>query len=344
MKPTFQWYILLLATCTQGFGLLPSADTVHFSQKDHFSLEIPPRTTEFNVSPMRASLKEVGVPPLQDLAQAWATLLMSVEDEPDWRTSVKGFRRDRVVRVLSDQPVIKLEKSGLVSLAGLQLPKAYDSSVNGNCASFTTPTAKLQQLLPPGTNVRVGFIDDDRIPRKAVLVLSSSDGTSLTSVQGEMIRRGYSRVSQKSIDTIQPLAPGLVDEWIFLENDAKNHHLGPMHRSCSAEGTTTAPMAEFQPLEYTVQTDWREDGGRPVRRRNPDFDNPQGTVRPANPGDVKGCSDFRTYEDALRWYETYFPWYGDVARLDRDGDGVPCPGLPHTKDGEKYRMKKPTVK
>ena len=27
-------------------------------------------------------------------------------------------------------------------------------------------------------------------------------------------------------------------------------------------------------------------------------------------------------------------------RLDRDGDGVPCPGLPHTTDRERYRFKK----
>ena len=69
---------------------------------------------------------------------------------------------------------------------------------------------------------------------------------------------------------------------------------------------------------------------------------------PANPADVprpvrsvRGCSDFSTYEEALGWYETYAPFYGDVARLDRDGDGVPCPGLPHTTVAEQYRMKIP---
>ena len=56
-----------------------------------------------------------------------------------------------------------------------------------------------------------------------------------------------------------------------------------------------------------------------------------------NPGDVRGCSDFAYYEDALRWYEKYYSYYGDVAKLDRDMDGVPCPGLPH--DESRYRMK-----
>jgi len=62
---------------------------------------------------------------------------------------------------------------------------------------------------------------------------------------------------------------------------------------------------------------------------------------PKNPGDVVGCSDFEVYEDALRWFEKYEPYYGDVARLDRNNDGVPCSGLPHTLNQNRYRMKIP---
>ena len=28
------------------------------------------------------------------------------------------------------------------------------------------------------------------------------------------------------------------------------------------------------------------------------------------------------------WFDTYFPYYGDVARLDGDNDGEPCESLP----------------
>jgi hypothetical protein len=56
------------------------------------------------------------------------------------------------------------------------------------------------------------------------------------------------------------------------------------------------------------------------------------------------CSDFRTYEEALSYYEKYYPYYGDVAKLDRDGDGVPCSGLPHDTNGERFRLKKPVSK
>lgn len=49
---------------------------------------------------------------------------------------------------------------------------------------------------------------------------------------------------------------------------------------------------------------------------------------PANPGDTKNCSDFKTWAEAQAWYEKYFPYYGDVAKLDRDGDGIACESLP----------------
>jgi hypothetical protein len=51
--------------------------------------------------------------------------------------------------------------------------------------------------------------------------------------------------------------------------------------------------------------------------------------------------DFEAYEDELRWFEIYKPYYGNVAKLDRNGNGVPCPGLPHTSTQEKYQMKVP---
>lgn len=50
-------------------------------------------------------------------------------------------------------------------------------------------------------------------------------------------------------------------------------------------------------------------------------------TRPANPGDTKNCSDFRTYAEANAWFRKYFPYYGDIARLDADHDGIPCESL-----------------
>ena len=49
---------------------------------------------------------------------------------------------------------------------------------------------------------------------------------------------------------------------------------------------------------------------------------------PNNPGNSKNCSDFSTYTEAKTWFDTYFPHYGDVAKLDGDNDGEPCESLP----------------
>ena len=52
------------------------------------------------------------------------------------------------------------------------------------------------------------------------------------------------------------------------------------------------------------------------------------TTKPSNPGDSKNCSDFATYAQAKAWFDKYYPYYGDVAGLDSDGDRKPCETLP----------------
>ncbi|GAB2997418.1 excalibur calcium-binding domain-containing protein [Saccharothrix stipae] len=49
---------------------------------------------------------------------------------------------------------------------------------------------------------------------------------------------------------------------------------------------------------------------------------------PANPGNSVDCSDFRYQRDAQAWFDRYYPYYGDVAQLDADNDGVACESLP----------------
>lgn len=49
---------------------------------------------------------------------------------------------------------------------------------------------------------------------------------------------------------------------------------------------------------------------------------------PSSPGDARDCGDFTTWRQAQDWFETYYPAYGDVARLDADGDLVACESLP----------------
>ena len=48
---------------------------------------------------------------------------------------------------------------------------------------------------------------------------------------------------------------------------------------------------------------------------------------PAKPED-RNCGDFDNWTDAKQFFDTYYPYYGDVAKLDQDGDGIPCESLP----------------
>ncbi|MDG2210755.1 MAG: excalibur calcium-binding domain-containing protein [Acidimicrobiales bacterium] len=49
---------------------------------------------------------------------------------------------------------------------------------------------------------------------------------------------------------------------------------------------------------------------------------------PPDPGNSKNCGDFSTWLEAQEWFDTYFPYYGDVGRLDGNNDGVACESLP----------------
>lgn len=56
---------------------------------------------------------------------------------------------------------------------------------------------------------------------------------------------------------------------------------------------------------------------------------PKPPTTPANPGDTKNCSDFRTQREAQAWFDKHYPYYGDVARLDgNDNDRRACESLP----------------
>lgn len=49
---------------------------------------------------------------------------------------------------------------------------------------------------------------------------------------------------------------------------------------------------------------------------------------PDNPGDSKNCGDFVTQRHAQAWHDAFVGYYGDVARLDADGNGLACESLP----------------
>lgn len=54
---------------------------------------------------------------------------------------------------------------------------------------------------------------------------------------------------------------------------------------------------------------------------------PPTPTKPPNPGNTKNCTDFATQSEAQTWFNTYFPHYGDIAKLDYDNDGIACETL-----------------
>jgi hypothetical protein len=130
---------------------------------------------------------------------------------------------------------------------------------------------------------------------------------------------------------------------VWWWDDAQDNKIGILQFIwtviCSNKTTWLLATISLNQWSILSQTHWGDDGGgkQVVQQRKGTRKEP-----PANPGDTKGCSDFEYYEDALRWFKTYQPYhYGDVARLDPDRDGVPCPGLGHTPDHSRYRIKVP---
>jgi hypothetical protein len=71
-------------------------------------------------------------------------------------------------------------------------------------------------------------------------------------------------------------------------------------------------------------------GGGTTPPPQPPVVQPPAPSKPANPGNTKNCTTayFATWREAQNWYEFYFPYYGDVAGLDGNNDGVACESLP----------------
>jgi hypothetical protein len=285
-----------------------------------------------------------------------STAFASDLDNDTWMSLYDGNKEDdTVVRIFDDDSqkrkfLIQLEKNGIVALAGIQVPTVTTTTTNeypAACIS-NTPASKLRQLVPPRSRVQIYKIQTKNTTRKnnkittVILqkqppstpndnpVQNNNNNKIMMSVNAQLVQLGYAQVrnQQARNNNDDAVLERMIPTLVAFQQQAMQHQLG-IYRSCSTSSTNENPLfvAEFEdytdPNEETTTTT-------------------KGMIPPPNPGDTVGCSDFETYEDSLRYYERYFPYYGDVARLDRNGDGIPCPKLPHTNNREQYRIKKPT--
>ena len=262
----------------------------------------------------------------------------------NWEASLSKIKteRDEVVRVL-DANTVKMQKSGLVTMAMAKTPSGYNKNDAFPDCMSKSPSSKIRKLLPKATKVGIRIVDEagssnSGRPREALVIISREKSEEPILVNAELVRSGFAKPSARGKDSLEKLLPGISEDLQRMQADAKERGLG-LYAHC--EDVETDPISlddQFEPLDFTVETKYGDDGGKQVIvKRNDGVQE-----KPPNPGDTKGCSDFETYEQSLRYFETFYPYYGDVAKLDRDGDGIPCPGLPHTTDQSIYRMKVPT--
>jgi len=262
---------------------------------------------------------------------------------------------DRVV----DGDTIVARSLGRARLIGVDTPEtvAPAQRQQGAPAQCFGPEAslRLKELLPPGTRVRLeaDVSPTDRFGRSLVYVYREPDDVF---INGALVEGGFARA--------KAFKPNVQFSGLFdsLQKDAQNSRRG-LWLACASDDTpgarasakaavalasapvavasaatpaaakadmTVAPVtaaATTQVAAAAAAAPAAKPAASPVQGGKPA--NQQTT--PANPGDVKNCSDFGTYAEAKAWFDTYFVYYGDVAKLDGNKDGVPCEALPGRK-------------
>ena len=165
------------------------------------------------------------------------------------------------------------------------------------------PGVKARAMLPRGTKVNVEDVNGD-----ADVVAGGK------SVSETLVREGYAYATprrRRASDGDDYLGSALAE----AQEAAKRDQRG-LWRPCG-DASPVVPVATFDDIDFQP-TPTKDYGDAPAK--------------------YKSCAEFEYYEDALAIFERAPE--SVRKRLDRDGDGVPCPGLPHTTDQERYRFKK----
>mmetsp|Transcript_100529 Transcript_100529/g.138607 ORF Transcript_100529/g.138607 Transcript_100529/m.138607 type:complete len:292 (-) Transcript_100529:238-1113(-) len=240
---------------------------------------------------------------------------------------------DRVV----DGDTIIAHNLGRARLIGVNTPEtvapAQQQGAPAQCYGAEA-SKKLKELLPVGTRVRLetDVAPTDKYGRSLVYVYREPDDLF---INGALVEGGFARAKMYKPNVQYA---GLLES---LQKNAQARHVG-LWGACGDQAMpsnirpTVARSSQLPATASLVATSVKvaaADSAPPAasapiaRAQSPKS---VGTP-PPNPGDTKNCSDFKTYAEAKAWYDTYFPFYGDVARLDGNNDGVPCESLPGRK-------------
>lgn len=203
--------------------------------------------------------------------------------------------QDRVERVVDGDTLI-LSDLGRVRMIGMNTPEtvapAQRQGAPPQCFG-PEASAATKAMLPAGTAVRLetDVEPQDRYGRALVYVYREPDDSF---INGKLVEEGFARAKSygKNIRYEGLLAS--------LQQDAKAGRKGLWSACAPQSKESPAPVAQARAQADKSLT---------------------------NPGDSKNCADFASYAEAKSWYDKYFPLYGDVAKLDGNGDGVPCEAL-----------------
>lgn len=161
--------------------------------------------------------------------------------------------------------------------------------------------ARLRQILPPGTAVRVRQIDLDRYGRTVAELYKGNSSVNL-----QLVQEGKAVVYHQYLSG----CASTKSQYLQAEAEAKHKQLGYWNQP-----SPVMPW-DFRRAKYG--------GSQPTTASTPNA-TPEASQLPACVNSDCNCSDFETQAQAVRVLAA-FP--DDPFGLDRDRDGLPCESLP----------------
>ena len=229
-----------------------------------------------------------------------------------------------------------------------------EAVVAGNASAFTPITPRRlvdtrvglgapQQRLQAATSMDVQVTGQLGIPSSATAVVANVTAVVASGPGYLQVlptgRAAFGSASTLNVDLVGQTIPnatfaplgdgGRLTVYAIFTTDVVIDIFGYFTPASTASAGRLVPLSPQRILDTRISLGWTPPAPPPLP--GPPATPPPTTPPvnpPGNPGDTKNCGDFATYAEAKAWFDTYFPYYGDVAKLDNDGDGIPCETLP----------------
>ncbi|KAJ1631051.1 hypothetical protein T492DRAFT_998410 [Pavlovales sp. CCMP2436] len=233
-------------------------------------------------------------------------------------TRQERWRADEVERVL-DANVVKLRSSGVVRLAGAVTPTLGLPE----CFRYT-PSAHIRRALPARTRVEVELTDAGSRRLGLIRLRGRAGEPQATTVNEALVAGGWAKA------TLLGVEEAFGETLVSAQTSARARNAG-LWISCD----TLPPAVEAQ---YEEVARVAPEAERVITLR------PESTAAAITPQgsvfELRGdrCGEYAYYEDAKRAFDAAPT---ALARMDSDGDGVPCAALPHRPEIERRQLKAP---